>query len=40
MSGPDSNYYLATVPERELGPGPLRGPVDASVCVIGGGFAA
>jgi len=39
MSGPDSNYYLATVPERELGFGPLRGPVDASVCVIGGGFA-
>ncbi|BDU16357.1 NAD(P)/FAD-dependent oxidoreductase [Lysobacter auxotrophicus] len=39
MTGLDSNYYLATVPERELGFGPLRGPVAASVCIVGGGFA-
>jgi len=39
MSGLDSNYYVATVPEREFGFGPLRGPAAASVCVVGGGFA-
>ncbi|MDR0182212.1 NAD(P)/FAD-dependent oxidoreductase [Lysobacter arvi] len=39
MSGLASNYYVASVPERELGFGPLRGRLDASVCVIGGGFA-
>jgi len=39
MSGLDGNYYTATVPAHELGSGPLRGPVAARVCVIGGGFA-
>ena len=39
MSGLDSSYYVATVPDRELGFGPLRGLVDASVCIVGGGFA-
>ncbi|MFE0499431.1 NAD(P)/FAD-dependent oxidoreductase [Lysobacter soli] len=39
MSGLDSSYYVATVPDRELGFGPLLGPVDASVCIVGGGFA-
>ena len=38
MSGLDSNYYVATVPERELGFGPLRGALAANVCVVGGGF--
>ncbi|HEY0662480.1 MAG TPA: FAD-binding oxidoreductase [Lysobacter sp.] len=39
MAGLDSNYYTATVPDQPLGPGPLRGPCSASVCVVGGGFA-
>ena len=39
MTGLNSNYYSATVPERELGFGALRGPNAASVCIIGGGFA-
>ncbi|WP_254200123.1 FAD-binding oxidoreductase [Lysobacter sp. MMG2] len=39
MTGLSSNYYTATVPERELGFGQLRGASSASVCVVGGGFA-
>ncbi len=39
MTGLSPNYYTATVPERELGFGALRGSGAASVCVVGGGFA-
>ncbi|NUS37744.1 MAG: FAD-binding oxidoreductase [Lysobacter sp.] len=38
MSRPPVSYYRATVPERTFGP-PLRGRREATVCVIGGGFA-
>ncbi|WP_119718247.1 NAD(P)/FAD-dependent oxidoreductase [Cognatilysobacter tabacisoli] len=38
MSRPPISYYRATVADRAFGP-PLAGVEDASVCVIGGGFA-
>ncbi|HZH44196.1 MAG TPA: FAD-binding oxidoreductase [Lysobacter sp.] len=38
MSPPPATYYRATAPRRSFGP-ELAGRVDASVCVVGGGFA-
>ncbi|MDQ3287038.1 MAG: FAD-binding oxidoreductase [Pseudomonadota bacterium] len=38
-SAPAGSYYRATMPERRVAHAPLRGKTQASVCVVGGGFA-